>query len=121
MKNGEIPISEITVCLNVSNRNQYGWFKRLGFTLANFLLTQRKIERVILDAAGKSASFWVRKGIYAFWVCNGMEVRGRCFMVALANVPVAAAEDAATAFCKEFHQDFVKIHDLEKNTFYYWG
>ena len=37
------------------------------------------------------------------------------------GTPMEIIEQIATALCKEFHQETVMIHDLEKNTYKYWA
>ena len=49
------PGGEIYVSTSVTNRDLYGWLKRKGLSILNKLRTNKKFEKIILEAMKKKA------------------------------------------------------------------
>lgn len=121
------PGGEIYVSTSVTNRDLYGWLKRKGLSILNKLRTNKKFEKIILEAMKKngqvSIGWTIEKGLKGKYFSLGDKTPANddTWKIIMNGTPMEIIEQIATALCKEFHQETVMIHDLEKNTYKYWA
>lgn len=121
------PGGEIIVATTVTNTELYNWLQRKGYSIFNRFFASGKMDKIITEAMKKNKilqfGWTIEKGLKGKYksLNDGKTSDDYTWKIILNNTPIPVIEQIATALCKEFRQESVLIHDLEKNTYKYWA